>query len=311
MTLMAEKLRSAGVDTDAALLNTIAVDLLRKHGGSFRDAVIPFVQEVRDAGGIMAALVSYETTRNVAYLYLEARAADMAGKNLKVPAKAGDGVQSMTESRWRTGLVENSEGDGSVNDMPSQVMFGSSPSETVPSRDGGGVHSIIESQNATGSPEQSEGEAVQFRTSDHALSGPSPSLPIRNDAVHRTNDSQGLFGRAVPIPNKPRGLEVMRRANAATPSIFDTVMVRGIGPVGDVVWSTIPRLIKERACWATISAQEAALLFLIHRYGRPAMPDARVRDVLKEDALMKMVEQSKFIATREPIVSAEEIDYAQ
>ena len=62
-TALGEQLKSAGVDTDAAALHSIAVDLLRKNDLAPRRALKAFVDEVRDAKSLMTALHSRHNVR--------------------------------------------------------------------------------------------------------------------------------------------------------------------------------------------------------------------------------------------------------
>src|ERR1019366_1999765 len=102
-TLMAEQLVKAGVDTDAALLHSIAVDLLRKYHLHPRVALIPFMEEVTDAGGILAKLISPKHLEIDAINYLERIAHDMRGDALKDSAKADGGGRSRDASDGRSG----------------------------------------------------------------------------------------------------------------------------------------------------------------------------------------------------------------
>ena len=97
-TLLSEKLKEAGLDTNATLLHAMAVAELQKtsimiagkpsriRSEAVAQALGPFTAEVRDAGGVLASLVPYSTTRDLAWEYLEIVARDMRG-----PEKTGSG----------------------------------------------------------------------------------------------------------------------------------------------------------------------------------------------------------------------------
>lgn len=291
-TALAFALKKAGVNTNAALLRSIAVDELRKANHNVSRALSPFTEEVRDAGGIMAELVPYAATRDLARAYLEGVAADMRGEYLKVPAKAGDGVRREPESQISCGPVDNSEGEGSRPPVMSQKALGPSPSDSVPSKDGGGIqgiHGPIEGQNESGSSESREGEAVQNGFDSQCRSGPSSSHPVRNDAVPVDVGVGGQIthGRVVPIPNKPRGLEAMK-TRAAVHSVFDSYVTRDGIKIGDVRFSTLRRL-------ETANLYEAALAKLIREHVTP-VGDPCVRDVIRDSDLQRMIQKAAEIS---------------
>lgn len=129
-TALAFAMKNAGVNTNAALLRSIAFDELHKADRVVARALSRFTEEVRDAGGIMAELVPYAVTRDLARAYLE----EAVGEMLKVPAKAGDGVHSPREGQTMVGPVENSEGEAAHPTCGSHSKPGHLSSDPV--RDG-------------------------------------------------------------------------------------------------------------------------------------------------------------------------------
>lgn len=242
-TAMASALRKAGVNTNAALLRTIAEAELHKTGKNVLRSLGPFTEEIRDSGGIMSELVPYVTTRDLARAYLEGVAADMRGEGLKVPAKAGDGVLFDDVSRQDIGPVDNSE-----DEMSSSVHV----------------------------------------MSQRRFGGPSSFDSVRNGAVQPVVDGHIRNGRIVPIPNKPRGLEALR-THARVNTLFDSYLTRDGIPIGDLVWSALPRI-------ESANAREAALLRLLREHVTPGDPNARVRDLIKIEDLQRMIKKAAEIA---------------
>ena len=295
-TALAFALKKAGVNTNAALLRSIAVDELRKTDCVISRALSRFTEEVRDAGGIMAELVPYATTRDLAFAYLERVAADMGGEGLKVPAKAGDGVHFRDEIRIMAGPVDHSEGEGSGNSVRNRCAGGPSPSDPVPAQAGGGVRRRRDdSQKSFGSPESREGEAVHIPPDGQVRLGPSSSRQVRDGAVQKPSDGQWLAGRVVPIPNKPRGLDAMKTQRESN-DLMDTYLLLNGSKIGDLVWSSLPRLAKTSAEVSALSARQSALLKLIHGHVTPADPNARVRDLIKSVDLQRMIQKTAEIA---------------
>jgi hypothetical protein len=120
-TAMASAMKRAGVNTNAALLRTLAEEALRRSSINVSSALGWFTEEIRDAGGIMAELVSYATTEDLARAYLEGVAADMRGEfapkgeTQKIEESSAHGEN---DSRLRHGALssvadQNAE-DGSV-----------------------------------------------------------------------------------------------------------------------------------------------------------------------------------------------------
>ena len=285
-TALAAAMKAAGVNTDAALLRTIAETDLRRASINARAALTHFTEEIRDAGGIMAQLIPYAVTRDFALTYLEGVVKDMRGVNL-VPSKDGDGVRSIDGGHRSHGPIEKSEGGASGYPIDGQECCGSSLSETVPSKDGGEVQVASEGQGSDGFPESREGEAVHECCDSHSCVGPSSSPPDSNGVVHINTGSQSGVGRVVAMPKPPRGLAALQ-THARVNSVFDSYHTRQ-GPVGDLIWSTLPRL-------ASQNAREAALLNLIYQHATPANPNARVRDVLKIEDLQRMIQKAAEIA---------------
>jgi hypothetical protein len=286
-TVMSAAMKVACVDTDEALLRSIAVAELQRTDVNVYAALTRFTNEVRGAGGVLAKLIPYGVTRDHAREYLNRVAADMRGEGV-VPAKAGDGVREGYDSHGVFGPVDNSEGGGSAVVVRGQNTYGPSPSDSVPAQAGGGVLIADESHKHFGSPEQREDKGsvgcVEVR---HGF-GPSSSPPNRNGAVHRSSDNRQMTsGRAVPVPKPARGLSAMKDYAAAR-TLFDTYQTRQ-GPIGDLVWSAIPRIMSE-------NTREAALLKLIYQHARPGYANARVRDVIKETDLQRMIKKAAEIS---------------
>lgn len=241
-TALASALKSAGVNTDAALVRGIAEDELRKVARNPRLALAAFVAELRDAGGLIAQVVSEISLQRDSLFYLEMVARDMLGKHLKVPAKAGDGVQMTFESHHINGPVESSEGEGSNPVVTSQMKSGHSPSDSVPSRGGGGVQVSIASQSGYGSLESREGEVVHEAFGSYTDVGPSSSLALRNGVVPAYADSHSRSGRVVPIPNKPRTLADRIEINKIlSNSYFDSVKLSDGTVFANTPFGTIRR----------------------------------------------------------------------
>jgi hypothetical protein len=76
----------------------------------------------------------------------------------------------------------------------------------------------------------------------------------------------------------------MRLQSIGRTTIYDTFRTRD-GPLGDLRWSSLPRLIRD-------NTHEAALLKLIYDHCIPSDPNARVRDVIKIEDLQRMVQKA-------------------
>lgn len=258
-TAMASAFKKAGGDTDAALLYNVAVDMLRKHGGDVRKAVGMFSDEVRDAGGIMSALISYEATRNAAFAYLEKVSADMVGQ------KSSGGVHE--------------------NDGADCAHILSGPSGSVPPQGGGSVRPARDSLVIRGAPKTSEGDGVRNGNDGRRAIGPSPSPDNGDDAVQKAADSPRATGRVVPITNKPRGIEALRAVQRhAGPSLFDTLLIRN-RPIGDIVFGELNGII-------ATNKREAALLVLIRDHAQVFPATTKVRDVIHIGDLQRMAQKA-------------------
>lgn len=243
-TAIAFALKKAGVNTGEAQLYAIALEELRKVDWDAERALGPFVDEVRNGGGLCLELFSQVEVRMAARKYLQARRAERDGEGLKVPAKAGDGAHFLGDSHIATGPVG----------------------------------------------EKSGGEGVQMGRDCHTLdSSPSP-------LAEKTGDSSGSglrraksdAGRSAAVPNKPRGLAALQthaRVNSA-------YICRDGTEIEAIVFSTLPRLAKQRRNESAAAAGEARLFDEIYKYAAPP-PNAgmRVGDMIKAEALRKMVQR--------------------
>ena len=294
-TAIASGMKRAGIDTDAALLHSIAVDLLRKHNLAPRRALPPFVEEVRDAGGIMAALIDRKQTEIAAIEYLQRIARDMSAADLKVPAKAGAG-----------GNVERARNGNQA----------SAPRDISPEGEGGGNTRRASDGNSAITPAKvsgvkPDGEA-RNQSHESAIKETPPQLlggGMGKDATASDGNKfvalppsseSAVRGAIVATPEKasssapphgaPRSLADLKRIREVSPTIFDTRKLRDGTPIGDLRWSQLDR-------FASDNAQEAALLKLIKQHAVPADPNARVRDVISIDTLQSFVQKSAEIAT--------------
>ena len=293
-TAIASGMKRAGIDTDAALLHSIAVDLLRKNGLAPRRVLHPFVAEVRDAGGIMAALIDRKTTEIAAIEYLQRIVRDMSAADLKVSARAGSG--------GKTAGASNGNRPFAPRDISTEV-------------EGGGKRSSAGNGNPTRAPAtvsgvKPDGEAIQHQPEKVTRPPPPQTLDgwMGNEAAASngkpadalpSSSESAVRGATVLSPEKatsvapphgaPRSLADMKRIREVSPTIFDTRKLRDGTPIGDLRWSQLDR-------FATDNAQEAALLRLIKQHAVPADPNARIRDVVSLDTLQKFVQKSAEIA---------------
>ena len=284
MTLFAQAMRDAGVDTNGARLHTLAVDCLRDNDVNPRLAINPFNAEIRAASGILISLMgdrlSYSAVRDRAYAYLETVAADMRPK--QVPAQAGGGVQRRPDSRKITGPAKFSEGTGGHSVIDSRVPGVPRPSDPV--------------CNASG----------QRVSESHLDRVPRVAKPIDDSVVIIEDDSQQKSVRAVvdphdsgvgrhvseslsqPVRPAVASLAHPRRSLAGAErqrALFDTLKIRDGQSIGDVRWSSLPRLRGE-------NAREAALIDQLLKHATPGDPNARVRDVVSEETLRNMIQKS-------------------
>ena len=268
-TALGEKLKSAGVDTDAALLNSIAVDLLRKNGLAPRRALNEFVNEVRDAKSLMTALHSREETEQVAIEYLQRVARDMRGDGLMVSAKADGGGQI---SRAVNGQMDATPSANSRDERDGEAkppVRASAITKFPPQQlDDGAVHPVAASD---GHP--------PGNSPSSSLSGAEAKLPMRASAKI-----------ALPSPGHPkRGLAELKVIRAAEPSIFDTQLLRDGTPLGDLRYSQLGRYIAS-------NTREAALLRLVRDHGVPADPNARIRDIVNRETMQRFLQQAAEVA---------------
>jgi hypothetical protein len=274
MTAIAQAMKKAGVDTNAALLRKIAEDCLRKAGLSPRMALAEFTSEVRDGAGCMAALISRGDTELFAIEYLERVAADMRGDNLRnSPAResaTGDGkgqVASASDGCSRVALPENSaQADGGGrHDGASDGRGQLAPSNNSPQGGAGGRRE--RAGDGLGSPAPGESSAVP-----------------RGEAMHAM---PATARGSLPSPGKPRGGEALRQMREAFPSVFDTYTMSDGTKLGDLRYSQLDRVF-------TKSARDAAMVWVIRNAGKPSDPNMRVREYLSERQIdLKKIENAQ------------------
>lgn len=111
-TALSTAFKKAGGNPNADLLYTLAANALSRAAMDIRRAIGPFVDEVRDAGGIMTELVPYAETRDLALAYLERVARDM-----QTPQTRDEGAQGPSDVQGydrpsSPSAVHGSEGEG-------------------------------------------------------------------------------------------------------------------------------------------------------------------------------------------------------
>lgn len=116
-----------------------------------------------------------------------------------------------------------------------------------------------------------------------------PSAPDQSrggsDITFR-HPSRPALSITIPVPAPKRGFAERRALkDRVGVSIFDTIKLRDGTPVGDLRWSQLDRFIAN-------NSREASLLRLIRDYGRPADPNARIRDVVNLADLQRMVQRA-------------------
>jgi hypothetical protein len=263
-TLMAEQLAKAGVDTDAALLNRIAVDLLRKSLLAPRVALDPFMEEVKDAGGIMAKLISPKHLEIDAINYLERVARDMRGDALKDSAKADGGGQRHGARDGQHALAPFANSRGEREGKASSCLRES-------------ARTLMPSPKTDGVVGQSSG------ASDGRFPNARPSSSS-SGVAHARLPERAII--AVPSPGAPkRGLAELSVVRDAMPSIFDTQLLRDGTPLGDLRFSQIDRFI-------ATNTKEAALLRLVRDHGQPCDQNARIRDIVNIETMQRMLQKA-------------------
>jgi hypothetical protein len=262
-TALGSAMKTAGVDTDAAMLYAVAQDVLRRHGVNAMTALGAFIEEISDSGGLWAKLLSAEEKRSAGLRYLNSVARDMRGG-------AGERVQAHHESHLSRGPLPEtirSQERGAVQQVIETHTEAGRATNSNPSQDGGAVHGGRESQCPGGRAETN-----------------------RASGGERSNgDKRAMVGAASPQtrPGKPRSLADLAKLKAmSAPTIFDTITLRDGTPIGDLRWSQLDRFIAD-------NAHEAALLRLVKSHAVPSDPNAKVRDVVKLAALQRFVQQAK------------------
>lgn len=262
-TALGSAMKAAGVDTDAALLHGIAVDLLRKNGLDARRSLEEFVDRVRDAGGLIAALHSREDTEHRGLEYLRRVARDMRG-------------QTMSRQR-RDGADPSANGD--------HVHF-SRLDHSRDEREGEPGEGVI--SNGVVAPPKSADAAAPEQRRVAAVDG-RPSR-IRPGDRQFAETAQRPTTRAAAAPGHPRrGFAELKAIKDALPTIFDTRKLRDGTSLGDLRWSQLDRFIAG-------NAQEAALLRLVRDHARPADPNARIRDVVSLETMQRFLQKAAEIA---------------
>lgn len=103
----------------------------------------------------------------------------------------------------------------------------------------------------------------------------------------RLMDAETMLARR-SIPNNPRGITAMRLQSQRRTTMFETFNTRQ-GPIGDLKWSSLPRLIGE-------NTREATLLKMIYEHAVPANGNARIREIIDLPTLQRMIQKAAEIA---------------
>ena len=236
MTLIADKLRSAGAETASARLYALGAESLRGTRIDVSRALPVFIEAIRAESGIVAALLGenfFVTLRAPAREWLADVARDMRGAaNISSSGDTpGGAAQTINDSHRCAGRAKNSEGDA-ASPFP---------------REGSG--------------------GDQFDAGGHMTDVLSASAPSPGRAAQAPFDSHDWNGGATGTPSpKPSFRDEVRAANAlAGPSIYDSLKVRDGTPIGDLPYRALPRMIGA-------NAREAALLRLILNHVQPHDP---------------------------------------
>lgn len=111
------------------------------------------------------------------------------------------------------------------------------------------------------------------------------SRPDRNGKGYERIAKEADFSApsvSTPKPNPPRKKRGLKAVYKET--LFDVYKLPGdVRAVGDITWKELQGLARKHA-------EAFRLLSLIDGYGVPTDPDAKVRDVLKEDTLREFIE---------------------
>ncbi len=138
---------------------------------------------------------------------------------------------------------------------------------------------ISEDEESVGCLLSRRGHGSSSSDSDPSEDGSGASMPYL-DAGSR------LARRS--IPNNPRGIAAMRLQSQRRTTMFETFNTRQ-GPIGDLKWSSLPRLIGE-------NTREATLLKMIYEHAVPANGNARIREIIDLPTLQRMIQKAAEIA---------------
>jgi hypothetical protein len=328
MTAIRDAFKKAGAQTGAALLYAIAAEQLRRNDMHIRKAAAGVVEEAVDSGGLLVDLIPKETVLQHALLLVERVAKDMRD----APKGAG-AVPGLSDSRFIAGRPTHSpqgesaarkHGDGQRAHGRAQLSprgdaAAHAGCDSQPEDGGGenspkgeaGVHRGFESQKVNGprqdssqedgtaqrhvdsrriggspdsSPQGADGDGVRVCSESRSQSGPTPS-ENRAGSVNAVDENPSP---ALAPPAKPaRGFaELKALREASPPSVFDAHKLRDGLPIGDLRYSQLDRYI-------ATNAREAYLLLLIKNHARPHDENMRVREIIKQDVLEKMIADAK------------------
>lgn len=239
-TLLAERLRAAGVNTTKAAVYNAAADVLRKNKRMPALALADFLDLLRDDAqekqSLIAELIvgrALDGLRHEALVYLAMVGGDMRNRELESSG------------------VESGGGDRKRCDSQSGVVPAAEKSD-----DGSSVRVLSRGEI---------GPSSFPKPGDQAAPPPDAGPAASNDRVP---------GTPIKTPASLRG------AYERNPTLFDTLRLRDGTPIGDLVWSALPR-------YFSANLREAAVLRMIYQRARPADPNARVRDVVKIEDLQR------------------------
>ena len=134
---------------------------------------------------------------------------------------------------------------------------------------------------------KSPGELCSAGVSGGSSSSDSHPSEDGSSASRRGMDAGTMMARR-SIPNDPRGIAAMRLQSQRRTTMFETFNTRQ-GPIGDLKWSSLPRLIGE-------NTREATLLKMIYEHAVPANGNARIREIIDLPTLQRMIQKAAEIA---------------
>ena len=137
------------------------------------------------------------------------------------------------------------------------------------------------------SEDEESGRALLSRQRHGSSSSDSDPSEDGSGASRRGMDAGTMMVRR-SIPNNPRGITAMRLQSQRRTTMFETFNTRQ-GPIGDLKWSSLPRLIGE-------NTREATLLKMIYEHAVPANGDARIREIIDLPTLQRMIQKAAEIA---------------